>query len=727
MKAHEATAEAAAQKPAWVRAGPEAQPDPLLDCLVELTHHHGHAFSRDALAAGLPLTDHRLTPALLPRAAARAGLAARLQRQSLDAIEGALLPAILLLENNMACLLLGWASDGRARVLFPQSGGVTLLPRENLAARHTGLVFYVQPKFQFEARAPSTGDLHARHWFWGVLQEAAPLYRDALVAALLVNLFGLVIPLLTMTVYDRVVPNRAMETLWVLVLGAALVLCFDFTMRMLRGYIIDLASRQVDLTLSARIMERVMGMSLHAKPRSVGSFAANLRAFETVRDFIASTTATALIDLPFVILFLLVTLWIQPWMVVPPLLGFIIATGYGLLMQHRMHDLAELTYRASAQRNAVLVEGLIGLEVIKTLGAEGQIQSRWEQNTRYQSEIGSRLRLVAASATNVTLLVQQLVLISILVLGVYQIGNGGLSQGGLIACVMLASRALSPLAQVAALLTQYHAARTALEGVSQTMALPLERPPERQFLHRPHLKGAIEFRDVSFSYPGAALPALKHVSLHINPGEKVAIIGKVGSGKTTLEKLILGLYAPAEGSVLLDGVDVRQLDPAELRRNIGYVPQSVELVYGTLRDNILFGNPLADDAALLAAAELTGIDKFASAHPQGYDLLIDERGESLSGGQRQQIALTRALLRDAPVLLLDEPTSAMDHSAEEQLKQRLHSHALHKTLLVVTHRNSLLDLADRLIVMDGGRVVADGPKQKVVAALQAGQIGGARP
>lgn len=308
MKVHEATAGNGAAAGAWVQAGSEAQPDPLLDCLVELTRLHGHALSRDALTAGLPLTQSRLTPAILPRAASRAGLAARLQRQPLEAIEPALLPALLLLENSTACLLLGWAGDGRAKVMFPQSGGATLLARDKLARRYTGLAFFVQPKFRFEERAPATGALHARHWFWGVLQEAAPLYRDALVAALLVNLFGLAIPLLTMTVYDRVVPNHAMETLWVLVTGAAIVLCFDFLMRMLRGYIIDLASRQVDITLSARIMERVMGMSLEARPRSVGSFAANLRAFETVRDFIASTTATALIDLPFVALFLLVTL-----------------------------------------------------------------------------------------------------------------------------------------------------------------------------------------------------------------------------------------------------------------------------------------------------------------------------------------------------------------------------------------------------------------------------------
>lgn len=705
-------------------AGAETHADPLLDCLVELTRHHGHALSRDALSAGLPLTRHLLTPALVPRAAARAGLSARLLRHPVEGIEPALLPALLLLQDNQACLLLGWAEDGRARVMLPQSGGgATLLPAAELQRRYTGLAFFVQPRFRFEARSSETpAPAHGGHWFWGTLRDATPLYRDALAAAFLVNCFGLVAPLLTMIVYDRVVPNHAMETLWVLVLGAVLVLAFDFTMRMLRGYIIDLASRQVDLTLSARIMERVLGMNLEARPRSVGSFAANLRAFETVRDFIASTTATALIDLPFTVLFLLVTLWIQPWMVLPPLLGVALAIGYGLYVQRRMRELATLTHRAGAQRNAVLVEGLIGLEAIKTLGAEGQLQGRWEQNTRYQAEVASQLRLLAASATNLTLFLQQCTLIAILVVGVYQIGNAGLSQGGLIACVMLAGRALGPLAQVAALLTQFNAARSALEGVNQAMELPLERPPERQFLHRPQLAGRIEFRGVSFSYPHGAVPALQQVSFRIEPGEKVAIIGRVGSGKTTLEKLILGLYQPSAGAVLLDGVDARQLDPAELRRNIGYVPQTVELFYGSLRDNILLGSPLADDDQLLAAAQLAGVDRLAAAHPHGYDLLIDERGESLSGGQRQEIALARALLRDPPILLLDEPTSAMDHATEEQLKQNLTTYCRHKTLIVVTHRNSLLDLVDRLIVMDGGRVVADGPKQRVVAALQAGQV-----
>ncbi|HET8730863.1 MAG TPA: type I secretion system permease/ATPase [Moraxellaceae bacterium] len=710
--------------PEHTAPGAEIHADPLLDCLVELTRHHGHVMTRDALVAGLPLTRHLLTPALLPRAASRAGLSARLLRSPLEDIEPALLPALLLLHDNQACLLLGWADDNRAHVMLPHSGGgTTFLPAADLRRRYTGMVFFVQPRFRFEERSDeNAAPAPSGHWFWSTVREASPLYRDALVAAFLVNCFGLVAPLLTMIVYDRVVPNHAMETLWVLVLGAFLVLGFDFTMRMLRGYIIDLASRQVDLTLSARIMERVLGMHLEARPRSVGSFAANLRAFETVRDFIASTTATALIDLPFTALFLLVTLWIEPWMVIPPLLGVTFAISYGLFVQRRMRELASLTHRAGAQRNAVLVEGLIGLESIKTLGAEGQLQGRWEQNTRYQAEVASKLRLLAASATNLTLFLQQATLLSILVVGVYAIGNADLSQGGLIACVMLAGRALGPLSQVAALLTQFNSARSALEGVSMAMELPLERPPERQFLHRPQLAGRIEFRNVSFSYPHGAVPALQQVSFRIEPGERVAIIGRVGSGKTTLEKLILGLYTPSEGAVLLDGIDARQLDPAEMRRNIGYVPQTVELFYGSLRDNILLGSPHATDDQLLSAAQIAGVDRLAATHPHGYDLLIDERGESLSGGQRQEIALARALLRDPPVLLLDEPTSSMDFATEELLKRNLVNFCSSKTLIVVTHRNSLLDLVDRLIVMDGGRVVADGPKQRVVAALQAGQV-----
>jgi len=296
-------------------------------------------------------------------------------------------------------------------------------------------------------------------------------------------------------------------------------------------------------------------------------------------------------------------------------------------------------------------------------------------------------------------------------------------MGGLIACTMLASRAMSPVGQVAGLLVQYHTAATALTSLNEMMKKDVERPEGSTFISRGNLKGAIEFRDVSFTYPNQTAPSLRGINLRIKPGEKVAVLGRIGSGKTTLEKLILGLYQPSSGAVLVDGIDLRQLDPAELRRQIGYVQQDVMLFYGSLRDNLTMGAPLADDAAVVQAAEIAGLLPLVNAHPQGFDMVVGERGESLSGGQRQSVAVARAVINDPPILLLDEPTAAMDHSSEEDLKKRLREFATAKTVLLVSHRTSLLDLVDRIIVMDGGRVVADGPKDQVITALRQGRIG----
>ena len=318
---------------------------------------------------------------------------------------------------------------------------------------------------------------------------------------------------------------------------------------------------------------------------------------------------------------------------------------------------------------------------------------------------------------------QQTVNLAIVILGVWLIGERMLTMGGLIACSMLASRALTPISQVAALLVQYHTAATALTSLDEMMKREVERPQDANFIARSSLQGAIEFRDVSFTYPGQTTPALSHVSFKIRPGEKVGILGRIGSGKTTLEKLVLGLYRPTGGAVLIDGIDQRQLDPAELRRHIGYVQQDVMLFYGSLRENITLANPLADDADVLKAAAIGGIVDLVNSHPKGFDMLVGERGESLSGGQRQGVAIARAVLHDPPILLLDEPTAAMDHSSEAAVKNRLANFARGKTLLVVSHRTSLLEMVERLIVLDAGQVVADGPRDQVVAALRQGQVG----
>ena len=318
---------------------------------------------------------------------------------------------------------------------------------------------------------------------------------------------------------------------------------------------------------------------------------------------------------------------------------------------------------------------------------------------------------------------QQFVNLATVVGGVYLIHAGMLTMGGLIACTMLSGRAMAPLAQLVALLMQYQNARLALTSLEETMKRPTERANESAFVHRAEIRGEIEFRDVTFSYAVDTEPALKNVSFKLRPGEHVVVLGRVGSGKTTLQKLIMGLYAPTSGAVYIDGVDLRQLDPADVRRNIGYVGQDALLFYGSLRDNIAIGAQYADDQTIIEAAEMGGLADFVNRHPKGFDMLIGERGESISGGQRQGVAMARAVLLDPPILLLDEPTSSMDFSSEEDLKGRLRRFAEHKTMVIVTHRLSLLDLAHRIIVVDGGRVVADGPRDKVVEALQSGKVG----
>lgn len=700
-------------------------PDPLLDCLLELARYHGRPNTRAALIAGLPLEKGTLTPSLFARAASRAGLAAKVVRRSLEQIDPALFPVVLLTHGEGACVLLGWDESGEnARLLFPDTGqGSVVLSREELLARYAGIALFARPHFRFDKRTPQVGDVKLRHWFWGALADQWPVYRDVLGAALLINVIAMAVPLFSMNVYDRVVPNRAMETLWVLALGVVLLFAVDMVLRSLRGYFLDLASARIDMQLSAKIMEKVLGVRMEARPAAVGAFSSNLRSFESVRDFITSASVTAFIDLPFALLFILVIAIIHWVLVLPVLVAIIIVVIYAYILQHKMHELSETTYRAGALRNATLIESLTALETIKTQGAEAVMQSKWEKSVAFLSRINNKMRFLSSAATNGAMEIQQMVNVVVVVIGVYLIADGRLSMGGLIACTMLSSRAVAPLGQMVGLLMQFHTAKTSLASLEQVMANPVERPDDASFVHRPELRGDIEFKDVHFSYPNAPVEALRGFNCRIAAGEKVVIIGRIGSGKTTLQKLLLGLYQPTGGAVMVDGVDVRQLDPADLRRNIGYVAQDVTLFYGTLRDNIAIGAPYADDAAIVSAAEIGGLSEFVNRHPQGFDMMIGERGDSLSGGQRQGVAIARAFLMDPPVLLLDEPTSSMDFSSEQAFKQTLKEVAAHKTVLIVTHRNSLLELATRVIVVDEGRVVADGPRDQVIQALQSGRIG----
>jgi ATP-binding cassette subfamily C protein LapB len=697
--------------------------DPLLDCLVELTRVHGVPATGQALSAGLPLVDQRLTPSLLPRAAARAQLSARIVKRPVAQIPADLLPAILLLHGERACLLLE-VRDGKYLISHPELGaGAIEIGADELALEYTGMACLVRPQFRFDERSPEVNKVRGRHWFWSAIFENRRLYRDALLAALLINIFAMAMPLFTMNVYDRVVPNNALETLWVLVTGISLVIIFNTILTTARAHVVDSASKRVDVRLSGLIMERVLDLRMEARPVSVGSFAANLRSFESIRDFIASASITTLVDLPFIVLFLLVLSWISPWMVLPPIAAIVLILLVSLAAQARMETLTMSSYQASSQRNATLVESLTGFEAIKTLNGQGAMQRNWERSTEYIAHVSSKLKLISSSTVGFVGALTQLVSVAVVTIGVYLAHDSSISMGGIIAASMISGRCLVPLGQVAGLLMQWQNARTSLSSIDSYMQLPVERPESAEFLHRPVFQGSLEFRDVTFSYPGAAQPVLKNVSFKLAAGEKIGIIGRIGSGKTTLEKLILGLYQPTEGTVLLDGVDVRQIDPADLRRAVGYVPQDPTLFYGSLKHNLAMGAPYADDASILAAAEVAGVSEFANLHPNGFDMLIGERGESLSGGQRQSVAVARALINDPPVLLLDEPSSNMDHQSESRLRTQLATASLNKTVVLVTHRTALLELVSRLIVIDGGRIMADGPKEQVVEALRTGRVG----
>jgi ATP-binding cassette subfamily C protein LapB len=710
-----------------VMNGPLAD-DPLSECLLWIAQREGKVLTREALTEGLPLRGTQLPPALLARAAERAELTARLNKQAVKRINPRLLPCILLLKGNRACVL--ERLDQQQAVIRDPELGMEPAPIDLsvLANEYTGVVVYCRPFLKLGATsAEQAASADNGHWFWSVIRRNRRIYRDVLLASLFINLFALAMPLFVMNVYDRVVPNQSTATLWMLAAGIGIVICADLVLRMLRSWFVELAAGRADNHLSARIMQRVLGMKLEHLPASVGTMAGNIQGFESVRAFSGSMVVTALIDLPFFLLFLLIITLIAPLMGLPVALGALLLLLYALSVQKWMHKLADVSGQVSTQRTSSLIESLGSLPLLKSLNATGRMQRQWEQASRFLSGCSGRQRLLGASVSSGAAWVQQTVAVSMIIIGVYLIIDGQLSQGGLIAAYMLSSRAMAPVSQTAALLTQYHQAGAALQVLDEVMATPQERKAGAQYVSRGRLRGEIELNNVGFSYPGAERPALQQISLRINPGEKVAILGAAGSGKSTLEKLIMGLYAPTEGAVFIDGLHQQQLDPAELRRNIGYLPQDVQLLNASVYENVTLGLDEVNPESLRQALKVSGLESLIGRHADGWSLAAGENGRALSGGQRQTVALARAIMADAPILLLDEPASAMDSMLEQHICASLKTYCQARTMVLITHRTSLLQLVDRLIVLDNGRLVADGPKQQVLDALAKGQLKRASP
>ena len=700
----------------------QSHDDPLLDALMIVCKLHNIATSRNVLTTGLPLEAHTLTIETFPRAAGRAGLKARVVQRPLENITAMSLPAVLLLKNNQTAVLIGWDQQQRARLLPSETeGGEITVSPETLAENYSGRVIFISPEHEFDAQPTATLP-RTTAWFQDTLKLSKFLYVDAVVASFLVNLVALAAPLFVMNVYDRVVPNQATATLWVLAIGISIAYVFDFVLKILRGICLDLAGKKTDLVVSSALFERLLGMKMKLRPQRVGSFAQNFQEFQSIRDFLSSLTLTAFIDLPFTLLILLVIGIIGGPLVFIPLLSYPLALLVNWLIQRPLMSRVKKTYQLSNERQAMLVETLTGLDAIKINNAQSERQYQWEHLTGQLSKLELRVKSLSYVAVNFTAWLQQFSGVAIIVAGVYIIIGGNLSMGGLIACYLLHRRAMMPIGQLCSLITRYQRARMTKATIDRMMGLEQEVQDNEVPLKRETLSGAIELRDVTFIYPGNQYASLSNVSLTIQPGEKVGIIGRSGSGKSSLAKLLVGFYQPDSGNVLIDGIDARQIDVHDLRHNIGYAPQDIHLFSGTLRENLVYGASYVDDETMLRVATLTGVHEFARRHPSGYNMQVGERGMSLSGGQRQAVALARALLLDPPVLLMDEPTSSMDNTSEDLIKKALIPVISNKTLLMVTHRASLLTLVDRLIIVDNGKIIADGPKESVMSALKKGQI-----
>ena len=702
--------------------------DPLLGCLTILCTLLERPFSSDALTAGLPMVDGQMTPELFIRAAERAGIAARLIRRRINALSRISLPCVLLLNDRRSCVLTDMHKGGVAEIIMPEMGsGSQRVPLSELAKDYAGYALFARPEFQFDSRATDNQVRDPKGWFWGTLFRNWKIYGEVVIAAIMVNCFAIATPLFTMNVYDRVVPNFAEETLWVLATGAGVVFLFDFLLKWLRAMLVDKAGKIADTRIAARLFEQVLGMKMADRPLSAGALASNLREFDSLRDFFTSSTLTILVDLPFIFMFCFIISLVGGKVAIVPLAAIPIVIIVGMLMQIPMRRIMAKTSKEASQKHAILVEAITGIETIKATAAEGRLQRNWENFSSLTAQSGASAQRWSALAMNFSATASQVVNILVVVYGVYLIQAGELSVGGLVAATMLSGRVMGPLASIAGILMRLNQARASLQGLDNLMKTPVERPEGKVFVHRPNFRGHIEFKNVTFSYPNQKTPALNDVSFNIDAGERVGIIGRIGCGKSTLWKLIMGLYEPEEGSIMVDGTDVRQIDPADLRRSVGCVPQDVYLFFGSVKDNIAFSAPYADDAMILRASKLAGVEEFVSKNPAGYDMEVGERGQALSGGQRQSIAVARALLLDPPILIMDEPTSSMDNTSESRFKARMEKVFEHeKTLLLITHRGSMLSLVDRLIVMDGGKIVADGGKEQVIDALTSGRIQTAR-
>lgn len=704
----------------------------LLEAFLIVAKLYKKTFSLQNITQGLPLKpntkqeeifsqNNQGLEDIFSRVTHNAGFDSKMvKRVKLKEIPKVLLPTILLLKDDKFCVLTQFSKNfSHAKIIFPEvsDNKAYWIEIKELEAQFTGSFFLLNPQFEEETEEKKS---KKRHWFWSSLSYSKGLYFDVIIASFLLNLFMLATPLFTMNIYDRVVPNSAFDTLWVFTIAIVAVYIFDLLMKILRTYTLEVVAKKSDVLISSRLFEYVLKIKLSHRFSSVGSFASNLREFDTIRSFFSSASMATMIDLPFLFIFLGVIFIIGGNIVFVPIISTLLILFYAFLIKIPLTKSIKKVSQSSAHKNAVLIESLSSIESIKSFSLQNTMQWKWEESVGQIAKDEIRSRLLSHSISTVSNFIIQLSTVAVLVLGVYAISEQNLSMGALIALVMLTSRTLAPLNQFASLISNYEHTKNAYRQLDKIMNLPIDYDENRKFVERKTIEGAIEFKNVRFKYPNKKEYILDNVSFKILPHENVGIIGTNGSGKTTILKLIMGLYQPESGLILIDGVDIGQINPYSLRKQTAYIPQEVVLFQGTLQENIQHSIENVCDKNLIRACQKSGVEQFIAKNSLGYEMPIKERGEGLSGGEKQAIAVARAFVKaDATILLLDEPTNAMDSKNEALVEKNIKQFSTHKTMLMVTHKQSLLKMTQRLILLKNGKILLDDNQENVLKALKA--------
>lgn len=695
---------------------PEAGEVDYLPALEAALRYFGKSADRDALLAGLPLKGGRLSSSHVAEVSSRAEIIAAEAGVPAQHLSRTQMPALAVSVVDGAVALL--VRRGSGFMASQGDGEAFWLPDHELDA--AAAVWQLRPAFYFDQRSLLFDVEPEKDWFKGTLFANRRLYGFAILAGLFVNLAAIAISLFTMAVYDRVIPNNAMASLVALSIGISVIILTDVAMRVIRGYLVDVAGRRFDVSVGARLFRQLLALRGTARPQSAGTLANTVREFETVRDFFTSATLVGLGDVPFVFLFLAIIWWVGGWIVLVPMTGILLIVATGFLLQKPIGRAVARAHREAAHKSAFLHETMAGIDTIKAVNAQSWARRHWEALIAQTGETAIVSRQWSSLSGSITAGAASFVTVFTVIVGAVLVGAGEITSGALIAAVILSGRAISPFAQIANLMARWQQTKLAVEGLDKFMQAPVEEAPGQ--IQKVAAKGALAFREVRFSYPapGEDVPpvtALDGISIDIAAGTSVAILGRVGSGKSTALRLALNLNAPDAGHVLLDGVDVRQIHPAALRTAIGYAGQEAVLFHGTIRDNILAAHPGLDDARLLEVVRAAGLDELLSRSVLGLQTQVGEGGSRLSGGERQAVSLARAIAARPPVLLLDEPTSAMDNTTEQRVIAGLAGERAGLTTVIVTHKPALLPLVSRVVVLDRGRVAMDGPRDKVLAAL----------